>query len=925
MDSENLITLIKNNIKVSNSKAIRYSELEINYQDENGDTPLHWVIRKNQCENFNNLLKNNYLDINIINKKGQSLLMEAINNDNYKFINPILNHKKFKAINYKDINNNSCFHYALNLESEKIALRLLEVKNLDINLTNYKGHSLLASAAYNKKYLVVHEIIKKYKPAILSNIILNITNTMFFLFFNKKWQLLLALIEILPNNSLVCAEDVFIFKKIINEEKWNVAEQLLEKIDSSLFNFKNSDECHCILNWLILKMEWKILKIFMNKIELEILDSNDQYSIFLKFIENNKWDLMEILVKKVDLKLLVEFQNIFVLEHIIFNDKWTICDQFLKKILPNSLGINDLENSARLLHILLSCGKWNLALQMIEKLTSNCFIVKDSFYNLPILFLAVEYKNEEVGIKILNKLTEKLLLFNFNNDCQPLHLAIEFKLFKLSKNIIDRLPISLLDNSDSKSGLTALHLAIINESKEIALQLIDKLPPEKLYPIDVKFNATPLHFAIAKKSTDIIIALIEKLPLEAFDVGDCQGYIPFQVAIKNQQLEIAKRLLDKMPLKSLIYKNDKCIESPLITTQDDNAEEIFVDLMAKIVVKYEEVKNSNSTYLRILKENWKYFKEISDQLQWNIKELSNFNDEDGEEEIQILFQFPQNEKNIASGKDLFINSSNLTKKSKSGALSYKLNVSSRNLNLRKINHSNVNPNNKIREKSGQVKNQKNQIKSKNEKVINKSQSKCGQLNYEQIEKSLLYLRLNENKAELYEKECQEKKKQKNLKTGENSKNSDDFLLEANNPSSSNIEEVEVLNKEINELNQLRLKIAESIRSEIIKIRRKSGVDGNGRPAIFIGKIKNTEDKILILFGTKKEKENKAENINKIESLQINNDNLQQYTNFYCNNFRIISRNELCGLWNTNKKLFLEKKEIIASFLSRENLEKLNSN
>lgn len=926
MDSENLVTLIKDDIKISSSKAIRYCALEINYQDENGDTPLHWVIRKNQYENFINLLKNNYLDINIINQKGWTLLIEAVNNDNYKFTNIILNNKKFKLINYKDINNNSCLHYALILENEKIALRLLEAKNVDINITNCKGYSILTWAAYNQKDLVVSEIIKKYKAAILSQVDLNTTNTIFFLYHYKKWELLLTLISILPNNSLKFVENIFIIKKIIDVQQWDIAQTLIEKIVDSLINFTDSNHCYSFLNWLISISKWRFLKIFMKKVKLEILNGYHQYLIFLKLIENSKWDLIEILIQKVEIKLLDEFQSINILEGIVCNKKWIPCGEFLNKLLPDSLGTNYSEYSTKLLHLLLFSEKWDFALQLIEKLTINCFGVNDFFYKCPILFLAIAYNNEEVGIKILNKLDEELLIYNITDEYQCLHLAIAAKLFKLSKNIIDRLSIPSLDSKDSTTSLTPLHLAITSDNEEIALQLINKLPPEKLYPVDIKFNGTPLHFAALSGSVIVATALIEKMPSEALDISDCEGYVPFQIAIKNDEFEIAKQILNKMALKSLIYKNDKCIESPLMTAyNDDDNGEIFADLMQKIICVYGDEKNSSIIYLKILKQNWDYFKEISNQLEWNINELSMCNVDSSNEYILITFQTSQSELNITPNKDLFANLSNSSIKPKSNPNfnSCKLNSPSKNLNLRKINKSGTNSNNKIYSKTDQSKELKIQIKPKNEKVINKNKFKYGQFNCAEIEKSLSHIRLAENKAELYEKQCQEKRKQKFLKTDENIKNINDFLLEFNNPHFSNTEAIEICNKEIAELNELKLKTAWSIKDEIIKICRKSNVDGIGRPAIFIGKIKSNETKILILFGTTKSKAH--ENVKKILSLKINNDNLQQVTNFYCCNFRIISRNELCGLWDTNKKLIPEEKNIIAKFIASEHLHQLNYN
>ncbi|MDN4084853.1 stalk domain-containing protein [Paenibacillus polymyxa] len=63
--------------------AIASGELTINSQDANGDSILHWVIRKNDYNTWL-LIKKNALNVNIVNNKKQSPLHEAaLQNSNF--------------------------------------------------------------------------------------------------------------------------------------------------------------------------------------------------------------------------------------------------------------------------------------------------------------------------------------------------------------------------------------------------------------------------------------------------------------------------------------------------------------------------------------------------------------------------------------------------------------------------------------------------------------------------------------------------------------------------------------------------------------------------------------------------------------------------------------------------------------------------
>ncbi|ODA08125.1 stalk domain-containing protein [Paenibacillus polymyxa] len=73
--------------------AIASGELTINSQDSNGDSILHWVIRKNDYATYL-VIKKNALNVNIVNSKKQSPLHEAVIDNNVFYFGELM---KLKA------------------------------------------------------------------------------------------------------------------------------------------------------------------------------------------------------------------------------------------------------------------------------------------------------------------------------------------------------------------------------------------------------------------------------------------------------------------------------------------------------------------------------------------------------------------------------------------------------------------------------------------------------------------------------------------------------------------------------------------------------------------------------------------------------------------------------------------------------------
>jgi ankyrin repeat protein len=102
---------------------------------------------------LNHILINNSYIINSIDKKGETLLSYAINNNNYKLCNLLLNNPKLNLY-YKDNNGNSYLHLAVKNQNEKIIKKLIE-KDTNLNYKNNFGNTPLQMAyEYGNKSII---------------------------------------------------------------------------------------------------------------------------------------------------------------------------------------------------------------------------------------------------------------------------------------------------------------------------------------------------------------------------------------------------------------------------------------------------------------------------------------------------------------------------------------------------------------------------------------------------------------------------------------------------------------------------------------------------------------------------------------------------------------------------------------------------
>lgn len=103
-----LMSLFKNKYYDLTLKYINHRDIDINHQNNDGDTIAHLVVMVNYVlvkDIINELLKNKRLQLNLKNNQGETILDKSINNNYLYTTAKILNDKRFNSINLASFKN----------------------------------------------------------------------------------------------------------------------------------------------------------------------------------------------------------------------------------------------------------------------------------------------------------------------------------------------------------------------------------------------------------------------------------------------------------------------------------------------------------------------------------------------------------------------------------------------------------------------------------------------------------------------------------------------------------------------------------------------------------------------------------------------------------------------------------------------------
>ena len=135
---------------------LKEEHIDINHQDENGDTFLMIAFKASRLRSVAWLIYNN-ADTTIKNNKNKTIINIAIEKNNLKMITELLNSKKID-INQKDIDGRSLLQNVVVFGKNKIAKLFIDY-GIDINNTDHHGRNVLYDAlSFGDKHFIKYLI-----------------------------------------------------------------------------------------------------------------------------------------------------------------------------------------------------------------------------------------------------------------------------------------------------------------------------------------------------------------------------------------------------------------------------------------------------------------------------------------------------------------------------------------------------------------------------------------------------------------------------------------------------------------------------------------------------------------------------------------------------------------------------------------------
>lgn len=204
---------------------IQYPNINVNLQNNQGDTPLNCtVIYNKNIEKSKLLLQHPNIDVNIQNKEGDTPLHWAVIYKNIEASKLLLKHPNID-VNIKNKDGDTPLHWSLLSDKIEIIKLLLQHKNIDVNIQNDKGNTPLHSALIDNKEIEILKLFLKH-PKINLNKKNSIGSSIFYEISTKRNKELLEFIlkedkikidNILDNIQLLTTIDNKFIKYIIDK------------------------------------------------------------------------------------------------------------------------------------------------------------------------------------------------------------------------------------------------------------------------------------------------------------------------------------------------------------------------------------------------------------------------------------------------------------------------------------------------------------------------------------------------------------------------------------------------------------------------------------------------------------------------------------------------------------------------------------
>lgn len=383
-----LIELIKTNEEISKNCLKKYSSAEINYQDKDGDTPLHWAIRLNKRNFINNLLNNKYINVNIQNKIKVTPLIEAIiNNDDQTttlLINPAV---KSKSIFWK------------NIDGQDALMLLIKNRNWTMAKIVFKKIALIINNPNYARYLF-SQVLNEH-----------------------QWDFVDLMLKLTTYELITTNGIEIILSCAAKEKQWDFIERMLKKINIWKFNF---DSFQAVITLATLEKKWVIVNELINKVDSKAkLNLNNIEDLFSLIFQSKKWEICSKLIDKISFKLVsLELFNSIAIE-TINNGQWYIVHQLLDKVLNDKANEINYKFNHMPLCLAIILKEEEIAMNLILEMPLDQLLL-NSKYGLLTLRLTSLNNMNNIAYNIIERLPFNNINFQDDNGETFLHWALKY-------------------------------------------------------------------------------------------------------------------------------------------------------------------------------------------------------------------------------------------------------------------------------------------------------------------------------------------------------------------------------------------------------------------------------------------------------------------------------------------------------------------
>lgn len=627
-------------------------------------------------------------------------------------------------------------------------------------------------------------------------------------------------------------------------------------------NLKNNNGSSALVKSLYFKEI--VFAIFKKDDLIQSIKAENLYNFLLTAIKRKCWLILERIFNKIPFHLLNDSQILAILLAIILKGKWDLAEKVFSKI---SFIIND-SIFIDLLDYLLEAEKYEMLKTAIQKCSFDAFSSADNFY---IIF------------RILVK-----------NRCDILYLIInKFSSLKLAKSCIeiDMPPL--------------LQFLIFIGNNEFSLKLINWIKPEHLNLVEKSYRYSPLDIAILKQNLIVFYTLINRLPAKAlYEQNKEFGYTPLHLAVLKQNLIMCQTLINKFPIHKLSIQDMIYKYTPLhLAIKLNNLDLIsmfkFSDINLELEIKhFNKIKLSNDLLneeicdlLNIVKINHNYFYFDFNKLIYKINSKTWSN-------IKIILKNIEDSINYLKDDEIFNIFQQIVKINAKTIGELILNLEKR---LIEINNELINEIESIIINLKKI--QYFQLETRN---------KCEIIELFKANK----IDKNNDSPVLTDYTCKIYSYSINKV---DSKKIKDLSSDIDNDKVSGLEDSKLLSnwhvgKLIwkNDLEKIQKLVAWNIRTFFYEIL----IDGSYYASIIIGKHKNDKQKYLVLIANWKIFSSSSTFLNFRWSYK------GSHANFDTNAFMWVRKEQIIGFYNTNQKLWMNRKIQIALNLKKEFLDEL---